>query len=331
MAYKLIAPGRRKGNPHWLVRGRIANRQFEISTHTADKVSAKRLAPELVAALLKSRIAESAPVTTWGQAAERYLAAVKPSRKEEARVNRLKPHLGDIALSEIVSDTIAQLADAIMPGTAGSTKNREVITPASTVLHYAADNEWVAYRRIKKRKEPEPVARPVTPEVAEMLLEGAAHDRDLELLLAIIFFQGRRVSDAINVEGCQINLQERLFGQRIGKTQKFKWAALHPRVFLLLANRAPLPHGRILRWNSYQSAHYHLRKLCSRLGVAFTFHMGRHSFATWLRRKKLDLKAVKELGDWKSLKSVLRYQDVDVEDQREALAMIGVKKTGQEK
>lgn len=326
MSYKLIAPGTRKNNPCWLVRGSINNRAFEISTGTADKVSAKRIAPQLVAKLVESRAAADRPVTTFGQAADRYLAATRPSKNEERRIAKVKAHLGRKLLTEIVSDTLSQAADELLPGRANSTQNREIITPAASVMHYAADNKWVDWVRVKKRTEPESSARPIHPDVAEALIAGAAGDDDLVLLLSLIFFQGRRVGDALKIRGEQIDLSARLFGQRIGKTDKWKWSALHPRVFSLLANRAPLPPGKILRWNHYQSAHFHLKKLCDRLGVRFTFHMARHSFATWLRRAKVDLKAVKELGDWKSLKSVQRYQDVDVEDQRELLALIGEEK-----
>lgn len=329
MSYKLIPPGTRKDNPYWLIRGSINNRPFEISTRTADKAGAKRLAPQLVAKLVESRSLADAPVTTFGQAAARYLAAVRPSAKEEKRVNRVVEHLGKKPLAEIVSDTLSQLADEMLPGRANATQNREIITPAASVMHYAADNKWVLWVRVKKRHEPEAAARPVHPDVAEALIAGAAGDPDLELLLSLIFFQGRRVGDALKTRGEQIDLSAQLFGQRIGKTDKWKWSALHPRVFILLANRAPLPQGKILRWNHYQSAHFHLKKLCKTVGVDFTFHMARHSFATWLRRKKVDLKAVKELGDWKSLKSVQRYQDVDVEDQRELLALIGERKSKQ--
>jgi integrase len=151
----------------------------------------------------------------------------------------------------------------------------------------------------------------------------------MELFLTVIFFQGRRAGDALkwegDGEGCKIDLERQMIGQRIGKTDEWRWNALHPRVVELLKVRAPLPKGKLIRWASYQSMHYHLTKLCRRLGVEFTPHMARHSFATWLRRQKVDMKGVQRAGDWKSLKSLARYQDVDVEDQRAILGLIGKK------
>ena len=49
MALKLKAPGKRRNNRYYVVRGRLLGQQFEFSTHTENKADAKRIAAEFEA------------------------------------------------------------------------------------------------------------------------------------------------------------------------------------------------------------------------------------------------------------------------------------------
>lgn len=51
MTFKLLPPGARKGNRHWLVRGAIAGRRYEVSTGAIEEDRAREFANEFEAAL----------------------------------------------------------------------------------------------------------------------------------------------------------------------------------------------------------------------------------------------------------------------------------------
>ena len=51
MALKLIAPGARRGNPFYLVRGMLNGREFEVSTKTTDAGVAQKIAQDFEAGI----------------------------------------------------------------------------------------------------------------------------------------------------------------------------------------------------------------------------------------------------------------------------------------
>lgn len=322
MPVKLYPPGSRKGNRFWVARGTVGGREVEFSTRERDKGRAQTRADQVVAELIKADPA--AIPRTFGDAADRYIAFRHPAEDDRRRLERIAAELRDRALAEMVPDEITAAANRMLPGRSPATHNREVITPAAAILHYAADNRWCPYMRVRRRKEPEAATRSVRPETAHLLIQNT-DDADLKLFLGLVIYQGRRASDALAIEGSMIDLAGRRFRQVTGKTKRWKWFALHPDVWDMLATRAPLPPGRLLRWGSLQSVHYHVNKLTAKLGVRFTPHMGRHSFATWLREDGADLRLIMEAGDWSSLKSVVRYADANVDHVRDALDRLGRK------
>ncbi|MBI3453558.1 MAG: tyrosine-type recombinase/integrase [Rhodospirillales bacterium] len=320
MPIKLFPPGTRKNNRHWIARGSVGGRQVEFSTRQTDKGRAQIRSDQIVAEIIQRDPARA--VLSFNDAAIRYLAAKRLHPSDRRRIERLMRELGHCLLTEFVVDDLISAARRLCPGISDSTVNREFITPGAAVLHYAADNRWCPYRRIRRMREPDAATRSLRPQSAADLL-AAADDPDLRLFLALTIFQGRRASDALQIEGDMLDLANRRFRQKTGKIKTWKWFALHPEVTKILADRAPLPAGRLLRWGSLQSVYHHIKKLCRRTGIAFTPHMGRHSFATWLREEGADLRLIMEAGDWRSVKSVVRYADANLDHVRAALAKIG--------
>src|SRR5215469_10569770 len=76
MPWKLIAPGKRKGNPYWIARGThpVSGRSLEVSTRTRDKAAAKQFAKDFWTALCASRAPRPGEEITFAQAAQLYAA-----------------------------------------------------------------------------------------------------------------------------------------------------------------------------------------------------------------------------------------------------------------
>ncbi len=276
---------------------------------------------------------------TFARAADAYLefkdrAARHPDIR---RLRRLKRALGHAKLvRDVVHADLVAAAKALKPDGTPATRNREVIGPAAAVLHYAAENGWRGWLRIKRFKEPRPATRAAAPEVPTLLLANlpAPKHRDAgllwhrRLLVLWLFRQGDRVSDPLRVEWPQIDLEARNVTLRIGKGDRWRIVPLDDQVWECLAN-APAEverDGPLFPWETRSGVYAWLRPLVRRLGIAFTPHMARHSLGKALNDAGEGLRTIMDTLGHADAKSSMRYQAGDIEVVRAAkrkLARIG--------
>jgi len=255
VAYKFHAPGTRKGNKFWIVRGRIDGHQFEIQTGELSKGEAEKAAPGLVATWLTDKIAklenpapvakrddESAP-KTFKRAADAYCEFVSPSRANILIINRLTGVIGDKVCSEINHKDLVDAATILYPTLKASSKNRQVMTPASAILRYAAEMKWCAPWEIKRFKEQKPETKALRPEERDLVM-SVAWNAEVTALLTFLFFQGMRIGDALKLVWEKVNLDLSEFYTRIGKTDEWETKPLDPDATVALANLPVGPAGR---------------------------------------------------------------------------------------
>ena len=87
MALKLKAPGERRGNRCYVVRGRLLGKQYEFSTNTRDKEVA-----EWVKAEFEARVRSGEPrrgKAKWEDAVTMYREAHSISRSDERYIKKL--------------------------------------------------------------------------------------------------------------------------------------------------------------------------------------------------------------------------------------------------
>lgn len=219
---------------------------------------------------------------------------------------------------------LVELANRLYPAHLESSKNKLVITPCAAILHYAAEQEWCPYRRIKKFREPTPETRAVGYDDATKLVAAADPGSYERALLVFLFRQGMRITDSISVEWEKINLQAGTFEVRIGKTDKYRIKALHPDAVAALA-ALPVGAGRAgrvfpyaNRWAVYRA----LTPLAVQVGVRFTPHMARHTLGKWLNASGAGQRTIMDALDHADPKSSARYQSTDVEVQKAANAKL---------
>ena len=291
MALELIPPGKRVKkakdgtlypNKVYLVRGSVGGVDREFSTKTVDPILAKKFMLALELKLMEKQEPGARADITWAEGADLYVAFRNPAKADRKRIDKLKASpLAKKFVTQIEQDDLVAEANRRYGLATGEerfdphaeAKNREVMTPATTVLHYCARTKRCAWLRVEQFKEPRPVTRGVAKPVAAALVvnlplfvghDGTAHHRlpaklgcrdatpkDLarleqrqrmkRLLLLWLFHQGNRISDALRIEWTdeagerKIDLAHGLVRYRTGKTQSDREKPLHPEVFEHLA------------------------------------------------------------------------------------------------
>lgn len=320
MPLKLIPPGQWKDSPFWYVRGKIYGRTIEASSKARDKKAAQRFKERLELELAKADQQKRSPAT-FQVAAEQYEAYRKPAKQELGWIRNLVNAIGDVNLSDIRQHTLVDAADELYPRTSPATKNRQALTVAASILHYAAENNLCPYIKVKKFKEKAPEPRSVSKEIAMTLIEAA--DGPMRVILTWLFYQGWRISDILRVCWSDIDLRERTVKYRISKTDDWRKMPLHPRTIAALRLFDGDRVGRVFPWGNKSNFYRVLRPFCARLGIRFTPHMARHSFATWLANEGVSPLELMEAGGWKDHKSVLRYAKLDPTRVRKIIDKLG--------
>lgn len=309
MAFKLIPPGKRR-NKTWYARVSIDGRRHECSTGELDQKRARVVARRFEAELR----ARGAPGKTVADMIDAYVEFRRPGYEDRRYLAKLRDWLGRRAAVE--QGDADEAARALYPGRASETWNRAVYTPLSAVLRH----HDVAIR-LKRPPMKRPRNRAVSRDVREALIAGA-EDPELRLLLLVLFFTGARVSEAIRLTWDRIDLDGRRLRLDATKQDEDQWRPLHDRLIEALANRPGERAGSVFRWRTRAGPRKSLAGLCRRLGLRFTPHQARHTFATLLVDAGASLRDVMDAGGWKSIASVARYVGSNVERQRKVIGRL---------
>lgn len=304
MPYKLVPPGKRR---FWYVRGTINRQRFEVSTGKTDRRRAETWAANYVAAFGSDSVPDNEPVG-FDRAAAAFMAWRRPAREEERLIQTVAGWFANKPLAEIRHAHAVEAANALKPRASGPTKNRKVIVPIAAVMHYAAEQGWVEYRRFKKFKESRRSPRqPVSDQTMSVLM--AAVDGHKRAILAVLYETGLRVTDAINIEWAAVNLPAGRLFAKVGKTDERIAIPLSAPLVALLAN---LPKGPryVFPWRTRRGVYRWLTPLRERLGVEYTPHQSRHALATAALEAGMPDREAADLGAWHDTRSLHRYQHV---------------------
>jgi integrase len=341
MPLTAIPPGKRKGNKHWLYRGRVAGKLREITTAFGpdtpprvireDKAKTER---DIWTEYEASRVPRSGENTTFAQAARQYLNFKDPQAQNiplRRKIDKLVSHLGDRKLADISAQDLVNLANEQCPHVALGSRNDAVIIPAAAVLHYAAKAGWCQWLKIPQFARRKPETRSVSDEVAETLINSQPVGSYERLFLLWIFRQGNRVTETLNVRWPKIDLPRRTVELWVQKRQEWRNKPLHDEVFEALA-AIPLAgrdafDGYLFPWRIRHEVYDKwLTKYCKKLGVRFTPHMARHTMGKQLNANGNGLRTIMEVMDHLDPRSSVRYQSVDEATVRHALAGLGRKR-----
>jgi hypothetical protein len=319
---RLIPPGKRKGNKHFIVRGRFLGVDIERSCETSSPKDAAEYKARLEIELLRGDIPTPGADIKFHRACDLYLAA-KPhlSPKDRRAVEHLKQGIADKSLASIVQADIDTAASTLYPGNSPESIARLVYTPAGAVLHYAAENHWRGWLRLKRPKQKEPETRAATDAAATALLKATTGKK--HLLLLWLFQQGSRISTALSVDCARISLETREYEIYVSKSRIWRTFPIDDEVYEALLRDPDMMGfgGRLFPWSDPSSVYFWLRPLVKELGIIFTPHMARHRLGKKMR--KHGLRTIMDALGQTNPKSAFRYVASDIEAVRDAMKSLG--------
>jgi integrase len=314
---------RRPKSPYWIIRGTLRGIRIEESTGVSDKRAAEEIRAKREAQLLTESVYGRRATATFAEAALSYLEQGGSQRFLAPIIS----HFGTTLLAQIDQAALDRGANKLYPKASPATRNRQFYTPASSVLHHAARRGWCAAPIIERPDQREERVRWLTPEEADRLIESSSPH--LKPLVLFLLYTGARAGEALWLDWRSVDLSRAHVSFAKTKNGKARGVPLHPRVVAALAN-LPYREGDVFRKPDGQpyvrptrsddtSAGTRIKTAfnaaCRRAGIDdFSPHDCRHTWATWHYAKNRNIAALMTLGGWQSIRMVMRYAHVNVDE-----------------
>lgn len=309
MGLKLIRRGR-----VWHIHGTVAGYRVRQSTGLGNRGQADAYRARIEAQILERHAHGHAATLTVAQAALTYLEAGGEGRFVAALLDHFGP---DARLADIDTAAANRAADAIYPGAAASTVNRQVITPLSAILNMAADDGLIAPRRLRRRKTPAGRTRWLSPAEAEALLDAV--DTRTRLIVAFLLGTGCRTGEALRLTRRDLHIDTREAWLQDTKTDAPRMVRFPARTQRHLAAyglpddgavfRTPKGRPYVLRKNGggQIAGAFNAARDAAGLGRDVTPHVLRHTWATWHYAQNRDVLLLMTRGGWTRPDMALMY------------------------
>ncbi|XTQ92609.1 tyrosine-type recombinase/integrase [Xanthomonas sacchari] len=347
--YTLVARGK-KGTLYIRYTDPSGERVFR-SAGTSDRALATEWASKLHAETYRtSRLGEK-PRRRWTEAVTRWLAdkqAKRSLRKDLHNLRWLDPHLRGLYLDEIDSDLLADLlakrmaeprvkrAGAKDAAPTSRSTAEKMIALVRSILRAAQSWGWVDRLptiKLIENGKPKEDYRWLTQREAERL-----HDELAEHLRGPYLFSlatGWREQNVLRLEWSRVDFERRVawFAGSQAKGKRAIGAPLSDAAIEVLRQQA----GKHKRWvfpnedgEPYTRGNNHGFKAAQRRAkiAPLRWHDLRHTWASWHVMAGTSLRALMDLGGWRSYQSVLRYAHLSPEHLAADAARLPALKTG---
>lgn len=331
MPLKLVPPRTGK-TPFWSVRGHHLGVYVDRSTKSPEKVTAAKLLKAWKEDIERGAISRPGE-PTFLDAAVAYIAA----KGNDDFLEPITEHFGKKLLHLIDQKAIDDAAIKLYPTATPQTRNRNLYTPISAVLKHAG-LDWKIRRpkgwRGSKRTDW------MEPDQAFRLLKAARQvDQEFEALLVTLLYAGPRLGEALRLTTDKVNLAEAFAYIDRTKNGLPRAVFLPPVVVAALASH---PRGMDRKLKDGSGAKVFRFTKCGRLytllnkskkaagaDLAFvTFHVLRHTWATWMRRYAgLDLHGLVATEAWSDPASAARYAHVVASEESRKAELLPVEKS----
>ncbi|MEH0154759.1 tyrosine-type recombinase/integrase [Limibacter armeniacum] len=226
-----------------------------------------------------------------------------------------------ISISHIDRYTCERLMKLLSESLKESTAN-ERYNKFSTVMNYAVKEGIIGSNPatfIEKKKVEEKDIRYLEESELKQLASVKPDGEEVEVMRAFLFscYTGLRISDIRRLDWSMIEGDRLTMVQK--KTTDRVYLPLNSTALRLLGERK---HGKVFSDNLTTSRiDWHLKKLATKAGLSksISFHVARHTFATWLITRGVDIYTVQQLMGHKNINSTMRYAKVISEKKRQSV------------
>ena len=228
---------RKRGSPNWYVRGTVRGITVDESSGVAERSVAETIRAQREWESLQASIFGRKSTATFLETAVVYMEA----GGERRFLAPLIKHFGTTALANIDQTAIDRAANILYPSAKAGTVNRQVHTPVSAVLKFAAKRGLSDFRQIDRPRQPKGRVRWLTPAEADRFIDACSPH--LKPLVIFLFYSGARLGEALTLPWTQLDLARGEVQFLETKNGDPRGVPLHPRLIAAL-QALPHPGGR---------------------------------------------------------------------------------------
>jgi integrase len=278
---------------------------------------------------LKHGIASPITEVRFNELADEYYRKVSANkrswRRDRLSLDHLERAFRGKKVSEISATVVEDYKERRFKDVSGPTVNREIsllsnVFTTAIRWHYAASNP---VKGVGRYEESEPVERPLLPDEEERLLAMAAPH--LKPILVILLNTGMRRNELLSLRWKNVNLAAGhvIIQKTNSKTKRMRIVPLN-RAAMGALRGIPRRHELVFYNPKTKSSLKEVRTAflaaCRKAGIeGLRLHDLRHTFATRLRDKHVDLATIMKLLGHSTIAMTLRYAHCSEQSQHDAV------------
>ncbi|MCM8772762.1 MAG: tyrosine-type recombinase/integrase [Candidatus Omnitrophica bacterium] len=254
----------------------------------------------------------------------------KSWKRDQLSINHLNKFFGSKFLYEITSKDIEEYKKKrLETGIKTSTLNRELAC-LKTILNKAVEWEYLKETppKIKLFKENNQRVRYLTENEAKTLIDLSPEP--LKGIIIIALNTGMRQGEILNLKWKDIDFKEKIITIWDTKSKEKRYIPINEIVYNTLLNIDRNPESEYVFYGedpkkpiSGSYITHSFNRIVKKAGIKdFRFHDLRHTFASWLVMKGVNLKTIQELLGHKDQRMTLRYSHLSPEVKKEAVEIL---------
>jgi len=233
MSLKLV---KLKTSRNWYVRGTVRRQSVFETAGTEDREEAEAFRIRKEKELLDRSLYGDRPSRSFAAAALAFMEAPGASPKEQRFILPLTDAFGHLMLPDLTQERLDDYIAKQYRDRSPATVLRNVITPITSVLNFAARRRWCDPPKFDRPKQPKGRRRWATYEEAERLINAAPPH--LQRLIIFLLWTGSRMSEALELEWRDVDAESRWLVFANTKRAEARGICIHPVLkFAMVGNR----------------------------------------------------------------------------------------------